>query len=198
MSNENRSVYIICGNEILWGPYSNPEAERDARALVEERLGQEIVFEYPPKGRVFENGSWRPKTEAEKVLDDEISQDDRIKELKFKIKAHAQSITENGYTFQGRVFQAREEDTIRMANVIILVNIVGAQWCGVWRDKNDDWLFLSFEDFLLLAKGAGLFQSSCFFKARNLIDELSSLSKLELANYSLETKWSEAEAQIPS
>ncbi|TGM88287.1 DUF4376 domain-containing protein [Leptospira bouyouniensis] len=191
--------YIIKKNQILWGPHDHPEAFNDAQLLCQESLGEEIVSEYPPKGRVWDPTSedWRSKTISEKVLDGEIELSTRIVELKFEIFKFAYTKCELGVSFFGHIFQAREEDCTRMNNALKKVEL-GGQWRGSWRDRENNWIEISVPQLQQLALIVGEYYEDTFRTARVLIDELQNLSINEIATYDLENRWIEASSnEVP-
>ncbi len=183
-------IWIIKGNEIIWGPHEYPEAERDANSLVQPSLGEEVVTEFPPKGRVFENGNWREKTIKEKVLDGEISLSVRRAQLQSEIFRFSINKTEEGIFYLTYNFQAREEDLIRMNLVISKVSI-GGVFGGAWRDRDNQWRAMTLEQLQGLAIAAGQYWEDCFRKSRVLIDGLIALSKADLADYDVSFAWEE-------
>lgn len=180
--------YVIKGNEIVWGPHSYPKAEQDAQAICQPSLGEEVVTEFPPKGKVWENDGWREKTLSEKVQDGEISLEDRRNLLKTEILLYCNSKLEQGVQFQSFNFQAREEDLIRMSLALKKIEL-GGDWSGFWRDSSNQWREITSEQLSQLALIAGNHWESCFRKSRTLIDQLPAKNKNQFANYNIQAEW---------
>lgn len=186
----NNIFYIINKNQIVWGPHDYPEAYNDAQLICQHSLGEEIVSEFPPKGRVWDEtiNDWRPKTISEKLIDGEIDLSSRVLELKFEIFKYAYTKCEAGVSYQGHTFQAREEDCTRMNNALKKVEL-GGQWRGSWRDRDNNWISISVSQLQELALIAGEYYEDTFRTARTLIDELGSLTLNEIAEYDLRNRW---------
>lgn len=185
-----KSFYIIKKNEILWGPFDYEEAEKDAHLLCQQSLGEEIVSEFPPPGRIWDENlnDWRPKTISEKLIDGEVDLSSRILELKFEILRFAYTKCEEGVSYLGYTFQAREEDCTRMNNSLKKIEL-GGQWRGNWRDRDNNWVSISTSQLQELALMVGEYYEDTFRTARILIDELGSLSLNEIAEYDLANRW---------
>ncbi|MCW7475553.1 DUF4376 domain-containing protein [Leptospira levettii] len=111
-----------------------------------------------------------------------------IQEIKFRILKRAESVCEEGVQFSNYQFQAREIDCTRMNNSLKKIEI-GGIWRGTWRDRNNEWRELSFDQFKELALKAGDYCEDIFRIARVLIDELQNLPSGDLHDYDLDAKW---------
>ncbi|PJZ87608.1 DUF4376 domain-containing protein [Leptospira levettii] len=181
-------VFIIKGEEIIWGPHDYPEALSDANLLCQSSHGEEIVFEFPPSGKIFENGVWRELTPKEKILNGELQLSSVIPNLKNQILFFIESKCEEGVEFNGHFFQARELDLNRMNNALKKIELSGI-WNGAWRSRNNEWVALSHQELVSLALTCGAYWETMFVVARVMIDELPSLSKEDIANYDINAKW---------
>lgn len=85
-------------------------------------------------------------------------------------------------------FQCREEDLSRMGWAISSVS-VGGVWGGQWRDINNNWVSLTFDEFKEVAVVCGFEYENLFKKSRLLIDSLQLLPKENLANFDVNIEW---------
>ncbi|TGK45522.1 hypothetical protein [Leptospira bouyouniensis] len=116
------------------------------------------------------------------------SNEELILEIKLRILKHAEAVCEEGVQFLNYQFQAREIDCTRMNNSLKKIEI-GGVWRGTWRDRNNAWRELTFNEFKELALKAGDYCEDIFRIARDLIDELSNLPFEDLRDYDLIAKW---------
>ncbi|TGL35601.1 hypothetical protein [Leptospira perdikensis] len=122
------------------------------------------------------------------VVDYLPSTEELIHDIKIRILKHAEAVCEEGVQFLNYQFQAREIDCTRMNNSLKKIEI-GGVWRGTWRDRNNEWKELTFNQFEELALKAGDFCEDIFRIARELIDELSNLPFEDLRNYDLFANW---------
>lgn len=174
--------YLIKNDSII----EQSEIKADLELVLEN--GMLISESWPPIGLKFENGEWKEKSISEKVLDSEISVETRISQLKNEILIFAEATLNQGVVFLGSVFQARKEDKDNLSDTILLINLE-VPWGNKWRNLENNWIPISNEELIELAKLVGQYNISVFYISRFLIDELPSLSLEELANYNIEDRW---------
>lgn len=184
---EGRNFYVIRGDEIIWGPHSYPDAETDAQLVVQPSLGEEIVTEFPPKGRIWDkpSNSWRPKTLAESFLSGEIPREEFIFRTKTIVHQKLNRILEHGVNFKDTYFQCREEDLIRITMAVKMIEL-GGGWNGFWRDRFNNWIPISNLQLNELALSMGAFYQRQFITSRQIIDKIASLNDKELAKMNID------------
>jgi hypothetical protein len=145
-------------------------------------------------GNLVNKERGQPLLDNETINYDDINENVRklaiIPSVKTNILNYFDELMENGYTYQGNVFQSRELDLNRINLTINSVNI-GGSFGGLWRDKDNQWISLTFEQLKELGLSLGGYWQQKFIKSRLLIDDLINLSIDDLKNYNVEDRFNQ-------
>jgi hypothetical protein len=115
-----------------------------------------------------------------------------IPSVKSEILVYLEWLMEQGTTYLNKIFQSRELDLNRINLAINKVNI-GGDFAGFWRDRNNEWVAMTFDQLKELGLVLGDYWQGKFIKSRQLIDDLPNLSYDELANYNVAERFNSSD-----
>jgi len=110
--------------------------------------------------------------------------------LKNEILKYLEIKTEEGLTFKNHIFQARQEDVNNISLMIMKVQI-GGEFYNYWRDRNNNWVEITFDELKELGLLIGNYWQVMFIKSRFLIDNLKIITLDELKNYNVADRFNQ-------
>ena len=127
-------------------------------------------------------------TENQTVNYEEVSQTVRREPYEFNLKneiiKYLEIISEQGVTYKNHSFQARQEDVNNVSLMIMKVQI-GGEFYNFWRDRDNNWVEITFDELKELGLLIGNYWQNLFVKSRLLIDQLKNLTIEELKSYNV-------------
>lgn len=117
-------------------------------------------------------------------VDENVRKQKLIPDIKAEILVYLELLMDQGTTYLKKQFQSRELDLNRINLAINKVGL-GGKFLGFWRDRNNEWVALKFNQLKELGLVLGDHWQNNFIRSRELIDELPNLSYDELTNYNV-------------